>query len=533
MPCLLKLESVALSTPDGRPLLSDLTLTFGRERTGLVGRNGSGKSTLLRVLAGLAVPSGGTVLRTGSVALLRQDWPDTAIPIAKALGVAAALAALRRLEAGDSSVEDAADADWGLEERVRTAFLQVGMPDFDLDRPLAALSGGERTRVALARALIEAPDLLLLDEPTNNLDRDGRQVVRRLIPAWPGGLVVASHDRALLEAMDRIVELTAIGSTVFGGGWQDFKDARDSARERAEAGLARAETALHQTERAIQEQRERQARRNRQGRADRAKGANSKLFFNAQQEGAEQTGARSAQLADRQAANAAADLAAARDQVEILTPLRIDLPPTHLPAARELLRFDAVDLRHGTRLVLGPLSFAIRGPERVALIGPNGAGKTSVLGLATGALVPTTGRVTRAEGALALLDQHVGVLDPAAGILDNLRRLNPDLSDNEARAALARFAFRNVQALRLVGALSGGETLRAGLACVLSARQPPQLLLLDEPTNHLDLDSIDVLEAALAGFDGALLVASHDSAFLDAIGIDRVIELPQRSGAEH
>ena len=124
-----------------------------------------------------------------------------------------------------------------------------------------------------------------------------------------------------------------------------------------------------------------------------------------------------------------------------------------------------------------------------------------------------------------MLDQHVGLLDSAGSILDNLRRLNPDLTDNEAHAALARFAFRNAAALRIAATLSGGERLRAGLACVFARREPPLLLLLDEPTNHLDLTSIEVLETALAGFDGALIAVSHDRRFLQAISVEREIRL--------
>ena len=126
---------------------------------------------------------------------------------------------------------------------------------------------------------------------------------------------------------------------------------------------------------------------------------------------------------------------------------------------------------------------------------------------------------------MIVLDQQVGLLDPAASILDNLRRLNPDLYDNEARAALARFAFRNKAALQIAGTLSGGERLRGGLACVFARPRPPLLLLLDEPTNHLDLTSIEVLETALSGFDGALIAVSHDQAFLQAIGVEREISL--------
>ncbi|RYG98392.1 MAG: ABC-F family ATP-binding cassette domain-containing protein, partial [Alphaproteobacteria bacterium] len=142
--------------------------------------------------------------------------------------------------------------------------------------------------------------------------------------------------------------------------------------------------------------------------------------------------------------------------------------------------------------------------------------------LIAGSIEPHAGTVRRA-GASAYLDQHVGLLDDGASLLDNLRRHHPALTDNEAYAALARFAFRNLDALRLAGELSGGERLRAGLACMMSGEAPPQLLLLDEPTNHLDIGSIELLEAALRVYDGALMVVSHDEAFVAALGLGRVI----------
>jgi ATPase subunit of ABC transporter with duplicated ATPase domains len=393
------------------------------------------------------------------------------------------------------------------------------------DRRLATLSGGERTRVALARLLIEAPDLLLLDEPTNNLDTDGREAVAQLLERWRGGVIIASHDRALLERVDRIVELAPVGVTIFGGAWSAFADARDAARSRAEAELDRASDALRGAERAAQKAREKKARRDKAGRAWRARGIEDKMFMDAEKQRAENSGAREGRLAGRLIGDRIDALEEARVRVEILTPLSIELPGTGLRGNRDLVVLKDVVMIHGARRLFGPLSFEIRGPQRLAIGGANGAGKTTLLRLITGEIEASAGEVRRLTDRVAVLDQHVGLLDPSASILDNLRRLNPDLSDNEAHAALARLAFRNRAALQIAGTLSGGERLRAGLACVFARREPPLLLLLDEPTNHLDLTSIEVLETALSGFDGALVAVSHDRTFLQTIGVKREIRL--------
>lgn len=524
MAAFLILDSIALVTPDGRPLFDGLTLALGRERTGVVGRNGCGKSTLLRLIAGDVEPSGGSLQRIGSIGMLAQ-LADDRLTVGEALGVAGELARLRRLEGGEGSLDDATDADWTLPARIQAALVEAGLPSLPLHRPIASLSGGERTRVALARLLIEASDVLLLDEPTNNLDADGRQAVALLLERWQGGILVASHDRALLERVDRIVELTPIGVTIFGGAWPAFAEARDAARNRAEADLDHAADALRNTERALQKAREKKSRRDKAGRAWRAKGIEDKMFMDREKERAENSATRENRLADRVMGERTEALEAARARVEILTPLAIDLPQTNLPGSRELMAFRDVAMAFGEHHLFGPLSFDVRGPERIAIRGANGSGKTTLFRLITGELAPSRGDIDRRTDRIAVLDQHVGLLDPALSILDNLRRLNPGLTANEAHAALARFAFRNRAALQIAGTLSGGERLRAGMACVFARPQPPFLLLLDEPTNHLDIASVEELETALKGFDGALITISHDNAFLRAIGIQREIGL--------
>lgn len=519
MSSFLTLNSLSARTPDGRLLFHDLTLSIGAERVGLVGRNGSGKSTLLDMIAGAAKPAAGTIQLTGTVALLHQNLPPE-LTIARALGVAEGLAAIRRVLAGEGTQDDFAQADWSLEERVGAALSAVGLPEIPLDRSIGKLSGGERTRIGIARLRLEAPDLLLLDEPTNNLDVAGRAAVAALVEDWRGGMLVASHDRQLLENMDRIVELTPVGVTSFGGGWSAFAAARDAERERIALESARAEAALRSARRSAQERREAKARRDRVGRAVAAKGAEPKIVLDARAERAENTGGREQSTSDRQIAHAAKRTEEARARVEIVTPLTIEMPESGMLSGASVLALDRVEAALGNRR-LGPWSLRIDGPERVALTGANGAGKTTLLRIAAGQLDPVAGEVYRADGRIAMLDQHVTLLDPQLSILDNLRARHPEIDAESAHAQCARFAFRNRDAHRIVRTLSGGERLRAALAVTLAGATPPWLLILDEPTNHLDIESLEVLEDALRHFDGALLVVSHDAAFLEAIGIER------------
>jgi ATPase subunit of ABC transporter with duplicated ATPase domains len=513
------------STPDGHAVLSGLDLQFQRERTGIVGRNGVGKSTLLRLLTGDIAPAAGHIAIDGSIAMLRQTVQVGAREtIADLFGIAPALALLRKAEAGDATVDEIADADWTLEARVNEALANIGLA-FSPDTPLAALSGGQRTRAALAGAMFAAPDFLLLDEPTNNLDREGRDAVQSLLRGWRGGAIIVSHDRELLEDMDAIVELTSLGGARYGGGWSAYRARKEIEQAAIDAELAGAEKRADAARRQAQVSTERQDRRDARGRATAQRGGAPKILLGAQKRRAEETRAAGSRLAERQRGEADEQVSAARARIEIIDPLSVGLPSTGLPASRTVLAIDRVTAGYvADRPVIENLSLTITGPERVAVTGPNGAGKSTLLALIAGTLAPWTGEV-RVPVHFALFDQRVSLLDPAQSIADNFVRINPGTTNNQCRAALARFRFRADAADRIVGTLSGGQMLRAGLACVLGAPQPPPLLILDEPGNHLDIESLTAVETGLAAYDGALLVVSHDTAFLDAIAIERTIKL--------
>ncbi|WP_024514700.1 ABC-F family ATP-binding cassette domain-containing protein [Bradyrhizobium sp. Tv2a-2] len=525
MPASITLSNLSWSTPDGRSLLSDLELSFAPVRTGLVGRNGAGKTTLLRLISGDVRPHSGMVTVNGTLGVLHQTIQlDPSETVADIFGIGEALALLRRADSGEATAEELANADWTLEARVASALGRVGL-DVRPETPSATLSGGQSTRARLAALIFAGPDFLLLDEPTNNLDREGRTAVIDFLANWRSGAIIVSHDRELLETVDAIVELSSLGATHYGGAWNHYRERKALELAAARHDLANAEKRVAEIDRRAQETTERQARKDRSGQRKRAKGDMPRILAGTRKDRSEDTSGENARLAERRRAQALEVAASARERIEVLQPLSVVLPPTYLPASKTVLMIDAASVGYEPqRAIIRNLSFSITGPERVVVVGPNGSGKTTFLALVTGQLRPWTGTV-RVMTDFAMFDQRVSVLEPSASVRDNFRRINPEAGENACRAALARFMFRADAALQVVSSLSGGQLLRAGLACVLGGPTPPSLLILDEPTNHLDIDSIAAVEAGLQAYDGALLVVSHDEQFLKAIAVSRRLDL--------
>lgn len=525
MPASISLSRLSWSAPDHRSIFNDLTINFAAEHIGLVGRNGSGKSTLLRLIAGELHPLSGSLRTDASVAIMRQDamdHPDHSI--ADLFGITPALKLLNRAEAGLAGADEIGDADWTLIPRVEDALQRCGL-SAGPHTLLSTLSGGQRSRAALAALIFAKPDFLLLDEPTNNMDQNGRRAVIDLIRSWSGGAIVASHDRTLLEEMDAIVEITTLGATRYGGNYSAFQHRRALDMDAALQDLANAEKAHTDAGRRAQQAYERKARRDSAGHKARAKADKPKILLDAAKGRAEASKGAGERLREARRAAAEEALSTARQKIEVLQPLRMDIASSGLAPNKKVLQLDNVTGGYAAAdPVIRNLSLTITGPEHVLISGPNGSGKTTLLKLITGQIPPQSGRAELMV-PWVLLDQHVLMLDPVQTLRENFLRLNPTADRHSAHAALARFGFRADDALRQAQQLSGGERLRAGLACTLGAVPPPMLLILDEPTNHLDLDGIRALEAALAGYDGAVLIISHDETFVQSLGVSKVVTL--------
>jgi ATP-binding cassette subfamily F protein 3 len=489
----------------GDTLFENVTFSLALgERAALVAPNGAGKSTLLRIIAKEIEPDrGSSVLRKectlgyyrqshelraegdvlgaflsgfSDVVLLREELVraqhDAATGEEKALAQLAHVMDRYHHARGDA-----------LEREVSILASKLGFTEKDLARPVASLSGGERGRLQLGVVLASQPDLLLLDEPTNHLDLDTIAWLETFLVGFRGAVLVVSHDRAFLDNVcPRTIELGRRAVRLYPLRYSDYAVAREEDMARENALVERQRAMIDKTEEFIrkniagQKTKQAQSRRKMLGKLERLDRAEDVW-----------------QMAERVAFRFA-------------------------PAARSgdiVLDCNGLRAERGGRMLFHDVDLLVRRGERIGIVGPNGSGKTTLLKLVAGLGAPgDVGQIKRGTNLQdGYFDQHLGGVGTEHSAVEEMRRVRGDFTVEAARQYLARFRFWGDDPLRVVSGFSGGERSRLALAKLLL--EPRNLLFLDEPTNHLDIPAAEILEEAIVGFEGTVLLVSHDRRFLE------------------
>jgi ATPase subunit of ABC transporter with duplicated ATPase domains len=511
-------------------------------RLGIVGPNGIGKSTLLRILAGQEVPDGGVVERSPAqltVGYLPQETdarPGETLRdyLARRTGVAAASSALDAAAAAMSASAETIEAHAAalerylalggddLDGRVGAVLTQVGLPEDRVDLEVAHLSGGQAARAALAAVLLSRFDVLLLDEPTNDLDFAGLDLLEGFLASTRSAVAAVSHDRAFLDRIaSRVLELRepAHDGVEYAGGWSDYVASRELARRQQAAAYEKYTAERDRLRSRQQAQREWAVQGVRNAKKKRTDNDKFIPHLRAQ---------RSEQLAGKvRATEKAIERLDAVDKPWEPWDLRLRLRPG-ARAGDVVARLEGAVVERGT-FRLGPLSIELGWQDRLAILGPNGSGKTTLIRALLGELPLTSGTRWIGPGVqVGLMEQRRDRYGSDEVLLSQFMR-GTGLGRSEARSLLAKFSLGADHVARPSRGLSPGERTRAQLAELMA--RGVNCLVLDEPTNHLDIEAIEELESALEGFDGSLVLVTHDRTFLDAVHVTRTVELPRWGGA--
>jgi len=527
------LKNISYTIPNGIKIFDELSFSFNPVLTGLIGKNGIGKSTLAKIIDKQIIPESGNVEVLGKVKYLPQNFSElTGKTVADVFLIKEKYDALKRLEEGRGSKRDLLilDDDWELESRIDAVKEKMKISHIDLSREYSSLSGGEKVKCMFALLLLSNPDFIVLDEPTNHLDYQGRQIVYDFVSNWKKGMIVISHDRSLLRLMNTIVELSSVGLKSYGGNYEFYLEQKELEDEAVQNQIRNVNSELKKAIQHKAEVTQRQQKRNISGEKKAVKSNIPKIMANQLKGAGEKTLKKLKDIHNEKINSIEEKLSEVKLRQRSSYNIKFDLEGDKKQKQSNLVTAQAINFCYEKNKTLWKknLSFTIYGGERVVLKGKNGSGKTTLLKMIRGELKHSTGELEVRIQKIGSLDQDVSLLNDELTLLENIKEVSQGkLPIHELRIRLGRFLFYKDDVFKKVNVLSGGERMRAGLACLLSSHNIPDLIVLDEPTNNLDLESIQEITNGLNQFKGAILVVSHDKDFLSDIGVERAIELDE------
>ncbi|WP_272575841.1 ATP-binding cassette domain-containing protein [Providencia sp. PROV273] len=505
-------------------LFPPLSGTLSCQKNALIGHNGKGKSVLMRILADQLSPTQGNVHWNLPFIYVEQLTRLTGETLVDALGMNELYHAFSRIEAGNGSLADfeLTEDKWHLPSQWQSLLDSAGLA-ISMEAPIAHLSGGERTRLALCRAFLHQNHFLLLDEPDNHLDTQSRQWLNQKLTEHRAGCLIISHNRTLLEEMDTIFELTEKGLHEYGGNYTLYDTQKNLEIAATDAQGERLEKRIHQEKKQQQATLQKAAQRKKQGEKIRYGGSQSLLLLDMQKNRAEKKQSNVAERHQRVMDNLQNQQQENQERARHIKPQKMTI--NYQNEGNKVTIF-ASDLR----LLYGyssPLSFTVYSGEHWHIQGVNGCGKSTLLKVLAG-LLPSSSGEYRLSGEFCYLDQHLNLLDKTLPVAEALYQYQPVFTVEQWRTQLGMLRIRGDKSLLPLQQLSGGEQLKATLLALTHSPSPPAILLLDEPDNHLDLDSKQLLEALLQDYQGTLLLVSHDDAFIANCNITHTLNLSDK-----
>jgi len=528
---MLILQNISYQHENKDMLFQNIGFTLNdHDKTALVGNNGVGKSTLLKIIAGESQPFSGQIIQNSKpyfVPQLLGQFND--LSIAEALQIKDKIDSLKEILEGVVTNENLQllDDDWTIEERCNEALSYWQLHDLDLNQKMETLSGGQKTKVFLAGIMIHEPDLVLLDEPSNHLDFAGRTLLYDFIKSTAITLLVVSHDRTLLNILNKTLEMTKNEISVYGGGYDFYSEQKKVENNALEQGVQSKEKALKKAKEKERESIERQNKLDSRGKKKQEKSGVARIMMNTLRNKAENSSSKIKDVHAEKINGISEDLRQLRSSLSTIDQMKFGFNDTSFLKGKTLLKASEINYSYGEKDLWNEnISFEILSGDRLAIKGLNGSGKTTLIKIILGELNPTKGQITSLAKKAIYIDQDYSLLNQNLKIYEQAQIFNDcGLEEHDIKMRLNRFLFSRNDWDKPCNALSGGERMRLMLCCLTISNEAPEIIILDEPTNNLDIQNIEILTAAINEYQGTLIVISHDQSFLEQINIEKSILL--------
>jgi len=520
------LKNLSYILPNGRNLLNNISMTFNYgDKVAIIGNNGVGKTTLFRLIAGEILPTSGTVEYLEEVTIITQELNVNG-SIAEAIGIEEKLNAIDKISLGkvDENLFEIVGNDWDIKDRALSLLQEFSLSYLELNDNSQVLSGGEKIRLKIIKALLKNASFILMDEPTNNLDSKGKELLISLINKLSCGVIIISHDRRLLSEMHKVIEICDGNMRAFGGNYDFYKHEIDKEKQNLKNRMQSLNKVVKDNKKDIENRQQAVSAKTAGVKKKMANKKYSPLSASTSQR-LQKVNSSSSKKDESNRNKINENLKQINKIKNILNVDKIFIPMPENPFIRDcLVQIENLCFSYGDRSILNNFSMVLKGGEKIRIKGDNGSGKTTLIKLILGELSPSDGSV-KSDCSKIFLNQELSILNKTKSLLENFQEINPNSSINDAHRILANFLFKNSDVNRIVKSLSGGELLRACLACVIGSSNQPDMIILDEPTNNLDISSIEILERALSSYSGGVILITHDDVFAHSIGLDREYSL--------